>query len=98
MKLDQLLDHYIGRDSELNINLGTSAFQDMSSIFTQQSSMIMEVNNVVPVTPPNKPNSEISKLLPGNLKRETAIEMVGKNGGALQKNLPSNSAVQVKVL
>ena len=32
MEIEQLLDHYIGRDSDLNIN--SSALQDMSSIFT----------------------------------------------------------------
>jgi len=39
MKLDELVDHFLVRDSESNIQLGASDFMDISN-YTQQSSMI----------------------------------------------------------
>jgi hypothetical protein len=53
MDLDDLVDHFIARDSQSNIALGTSAFQDMSSIFTQQNSIVTDF--LGGSTVPNKP-------------------------------------------
>lgn len=51
MKLDELVNHFIIRDSESNIQIGSSIMNDISG-FTQQSSMIA---NEQGTTAPNKP-------------------------------------------
>ena len=69
MEIEQLLDHYIGRDSDININ--SSAFHDMSSIFTHHSSMIVESATVTPIREKHQPNPETRAL-----RRD--IEMIPK--------------------
>jgi hypothetical protein len=77
MGIDQLLEQYMGRDSDLNIDM--AAFQEMSSIFTQQSSLIVES-----VTPKQtNPESRGIQMVGKN----TPVKSLAANNAVLTKVL-----------
>jgi len=79
MGIDQLLEQYMGRDSDLNIDM--AAFQEMSSIFTQQSSLIVESASVTPKQ--TNPESRGIQMV----GKSTPVKSLAANNAVLTKVL-----------